>query len=269
MKNLLFILSLLVLSIQLPLSGQTFSASSQKGCDKLTVKFNYTGSIAVTNYKWTFGDGEESTEESPQHEYLNPGNYLVSLKINDTDSSGIEEFIKIGRTPKAEFNYHDTLEVGTFKIAFNPVKQQSSPFLYIYSWEVEGNTGNTPSFYYQFDSAGIYTTQLIISDVLGCADTIVKSIEVLNKLAIPNVFTPNDDGLNDLFIIQGDNQTTYSIQIFSRSGIKVFETDAKVIVWDGRTFSGDTVRDGIYYYVIESLDSPVLVKQSGFFYLYR
>jgi gliding motility-associated-like protein len=269
MKNLLFIISLIFLSLHLSLSGQNFDAQPKTGCDTLTVKFNCISPVPVTSARWTFGDSAVSTEVNPQHKYLMPGRYLVTLVINNADSIAKYNFVQVGKTPHADFLYQDTLETGSRNIAFNAVKQADAPLPYSYSWKLsDGGVGNTANFVHQFDTTGNYTANLIIADVLGCADTISKALIVKDVLDIPNVFTPNDDNFNDLFIIQGNGVTTYSLSIFSRSGVKVFETAAKVLVWDGRIFSGEKARDGIYYYVVESVDGSTKIKQTGFVYLF-
>ncbi len=272
MKNLLFKISICLLSLQLSASvfAQDFDAPVKTGCDSLTVKFTYTNPAAVTSVKWTFGDGAESTEASPQHKYTKAGNYLVSVKFNGTDSIGKPGFIKIGLTPQADFTYFDTIPFGSYKIVFRAKEQDpTAPFQYFYSWKIsDGATATQNRLVHQFDTTGIFEVKLRINDITGCADTIAKTITVSNKLNVPNVFTPNQDGFNDLFIIEGDGVTNLKLSIFTRSGLKVFETTAKTLVWDGFMLSGEKARDGIFYYVIESLDSNTSLKQNGFFYLY-
>lgn len=269
-KLLLYILTLIVLS-QFKVDAQTISASSTNGCDSLTVKFTYTPtSLPVTSVKWTFGDGtDDSFEESPQHKYEQPGIFSVKVKINNTDSTENVDYIQIGKTPVANFTSQDTLGFGSLYISFNAIEQETAPFDYSYAWSLsDGTTSNTSHFVHQFDSIGKYNAQLIITDTKGCADTITKTVQVANKVSVPTVFTPNDDSINDLFILEGDGKTTFSIQIFTRSGVKVFENTAKVLVWDGRMFSGEKVRGGIYYYVLKSKDGTQKINQTGFFYIY-
>ncbi|HEX3007709.1 MAG TPA: PKD domain-containing protein [Bacteroidales bacterium] len=268
MKNLFFKITIFLLFTSLPLWADTVIVpSTTKGCDTLTVGFSYTTDLTVSNVKWLFGDKSESTDNFTQHKYA-PGNYIVKLVVNASDTFTMTERILVGH-PEAEFEYHDTLEFGSYNVAFNAAKQPDIPGAYEYKWTIsDGAVGATPNFVHQFDTTGNYTSQLIVTDPLGCADTLMKAIQVKDKLDIPNVFTPNDDGYNDLFIVQGNGTSTYSMQIFSRSGVKVFEVEAKVLVWDGRMFSGEKVRDGLFYYIIESVDSSVKIKQTGFFYVY-
>jgi gliding motility-associated-like protein len=273
MKNLLSILFLFICTYLPSLAQTDFTASAENGCDSLTVKFQYSTSLTVDSVKWTFGDNETSKEKSPQHLYSTPGQYDVSLQINNNAPITKTAFIQIGETPVIDFKVQDTLSyqqlTKTFSTVFMGESVTEPPFLYTYSWQFsKDKIANGSHVVHKFDSIGNYKVRLIVADSKGCADTVVKAVDVLQKLNVPNVFTPNDDGLNDLLIINGDGNSTYNIQIFSRTGLKVFEKKAKVLVWDGRMFSGDEVRDGIFYYVITSVDGPA-IKQTGFFYIYR
>jgi gliding motility-associated-like protein len=270
MKNLLLKISTFLLCFQLSLSAQDFDANVKTGCDSLTVRFTYTSPVAVTNVKWTFGDGSESTEASPQHKYLTPKDYTVTLTLDNGTPIEKVGFIKVGLTPKADFTYNDTIPLGSYKTVFHAGQQNASaPFPYFYSWKVsDGASGTINPFVHQFDTAGIYDVKLIIYDLVGCADTITKAVTISKKLNVPNVFTPNGDNFNELLIIEGDGVTTFKLSVFSRSGGKVFSTSAQTLVWDGRMLNGEKARDGIFYYVIESINSNINLKQTGFFYLF-
>lgn len=70
---------------------------------------------------------------------------------------------------------------------------------------------------------------------------------------IPNVFTPNNDGINDLFDVQlGQRlEKCSTIKIYSRWGELIFESIDNQHVWDGRTFSGVECVQGVYFYVLD------------------
>jgi len=69
----------------------------------------------------------------------------------------------------------------------------------------------------------------------------------LEEILIPNVFTPNNDGNNDLFYL---NFTFEKVEIYNRWGQKLFESNNNESFWDGRTTSGNEIPDGTYYYII-------------------
>jgi len=83
--------------------------------------------------------------------------------------------------------------------------------------------------------------------VISC-DTILTSSSI-DTLSIPNIFTPNYDGVNDLFEITGLTKGD-KVQIYNRWGTLVFETESAKMFWDGYTTSGEPCNSGVYFYII-------------------
>ena len=81
---------------------------------------------------------------------------------------------------------------------------------------------------------------------------------------IPNIFTPNGDGVNDTFAIGISNLSSYSISIFNRLGQVVFSSHDIYQNWDG-TYKGQELPVGVYYYVIggEDMDGTVIQKSGS------
>ena len=71
-----------------------------------------------------------------------------------------------------------------------------------------------------------------------------------SSITIPNIFTPNNDGINDVFKIASKNITTLNCKIYNRWVILVYELTKFNEVWDGRTTSGLQCTTGVYYYVL-------------------
>lgn len=69
------------------------------------------------------------------------------------------------------------------------------------------------------------------------------------EVDVPNVFSPNGDGINDLFSIQPKNVSAMHCQIFSRWGNLVFESEATQILWNG-THEGKMLAAGVYFYIL-------------------
>ncbi len=104
-----------------------------------------------------------------------------------------------------------------------------------------------------FNQAGTYKITLFA--VKGtCLDTAEKTIvvDIPSELEIPNVFTPNGDGANDLFFLKASNLSEINILIFDRWGHKVYDlfSDKGNIAWDGKNQAGEEVADGTYFYII-------------------
>ena len=83
-------------------------------------------------------------------------------------------------------------------------------------------------------------------------------------LNLPNVFTPNEDGINDVLKINACS-SVIKINIYNRWGNKVFETTDITNYWDGKTTSGKDCNDGNYYYIIETKEKTI----KGFVQLIR
>jgi gliding motility-associated-like protein len=126
---------------------------------------------------------------------------------------------------------------------------------------------NNPAHMYM--AQGVYDVTLIASNGL-CSDTANGSVEVQVIIDVPNPFTPNNDGYNDMVWISGaDNENLY-MQVFSRWGHMVWEGQGRTLEWDGKSNSGVDLEEGTYYYVINITPEGGATKtQTGFITLLR
>lgn len=94
---------------------------------------------------------------------------------------------------------------------------------------------------------------LILNANTNCADTAKQTLnynESLNNVKFSNVFTPNNDGINDLFFIDGISQCgEYELTFFNRWGQEIFKTTTNQPKWDGKTTNGQDALAGVYYYL--------------------
>jgi gliding motility-associated-like protein len=146
---------------------------------------------------------------------------------------------------------------------FAPSITNSSSDASIYTWEF-GDGGlssqTVPDYIYQ--DSGVFTIVLIASDEFNCSTTASQSINILPRIEfiIPNVFSPNNDGKNDTFKIQGSQMKAVKGQIFNRFGMLIYEWDLINLAWDGRTQAGVIVPEGTYFYIINIEDVTGEVK---------
>ena len=112
------------------------------------------------------------------------------------------------------------------------------------------STQENPSHEYAFD--GIYSVTLIVTNAQGCTDTIVHVIHVYPDFYFyfPNAFTPNANGLDDIYKGYGVGIKKYHMQIFDRWGERLFETSDINTGWDG-TYKGAKVPSAIYVVVFD------------------
>lgn len=86
------------------------------------------------------------------------------------------------------------------------------------------------------------------------------------KKVLPNVFTPNGDGVNDFLILE--SSATLTLNVFNRAGVLVYQVQGSLIKWDGKDQLGRDLADGIYYYVLDDPKNSYKDKK-GFFCISR
>jgi gliding motility-associated-like protein len=108
-----------------------------------------------------------------------------------------------------------------------------------------------------YQSAGSYTVLLMVSQTVGTVScvgtaTAVVNVELPSDLTVPNVFTPNGDGVNDNFTLLTTNIKDIKCTIFDRWGVKVYDvtSDKGNISWDGKNFGGKEMPAGTYFYIL-------------------
>jgi gliding motility-associated-like protein len=84
----------------------------------------------------------------------------------------------------------------------------------------------------------------------GCVDSICQQIAFFPTVEVPNVFTPNSDGLNDDLVLHTTSTDRIKTTIYSRWGTKVFESSVLGEFWDGR-LEGRPVAPGVYFLTVE------------------
>ena len=140
----------------------------------------------------------------------------------------------------------------------------SNPVGTNYSWSFgDGTTVATNSIIvtHTYNSQGYFPVILTATNGF-CNDTAVRyiKVDIISSITIPNVFTPNGDGKNDIFKFNAVNMGEISVTIFDRWGLKMFEsTEVGNVSWDGKNKGGSTVTDGTYFYIIKAkgLDNKI------------
>lgn len=147
--------------------------------------------------------------------------------------------------PTALYNY-DYYSNSVSNIAF---EDSSIGTGLIYTWDFgDTESSNLMNPIHSYDEPGTYDVALIIENNDGCLDTIIKTITLEETMNIPNIFTPNADGFNDIFVAQNLGICEFKIEIFNRWGNLMFSTNDPSIAWDGKTRAGNDATAGTYYY---------------------
>ena len=169
----------------------------------------------------------------------------------DSTAITIEVFDK----PTAELSVETNPACEGVFVELTNLSTNASTYLWRFGDGVE-STAINPS--HTFSYGGNFTSILTAFNVAGCFDTVTFNIssgsfEEQFNLIPPVVFTPNGDGINDVFKLDIDETIAAcsNLQIFNRWGSKIFESVGQNVAWDGRTAAGEKVPIGTYFYIIE------------------
>jgi gliding motility-associated-like protein len=112
------------------------------------------------------------------------------------------------------------------------------------------STNENPSNIY--NNAGQYEVVLAVNNGF-CTDSTSITIIVFDdfELMIPNVFSPNNDGINDEFLISASGVKDFNVKIYNRWGNLVFTSQNSLDSWKGQNNAGGLSSDGVYFYILD------------------
>lgn len=211
-----------------------------------TVQFDAGGSSDpdgnIDSYQWTFGDGNNGTGVSPEHSYSDDGEYVVNLTITDDDgdSHGYSDTVRVKNVaPSADYtvapNPGQTLEAISFDASNS---EDTDGTIQSYQWTFgDDNTGTGATTDHTYSDDGSYTTELIVVDDDGAADTLTQNLEIQNR------------DPNATFSFSPDPPRTQEQVSFD--GTASSDDDGEVVGWewdfgDGATASGDSTPTHTY-----------------------
>jgi gliding motility-associated-like protein len=221
-------------------------------CKNAVVDFTASdNSGTVTSWQWLFGDGASVNNQNAQHVYTANGTYNV--KLIASAATGCYS----GSLQKDIIIYSTNVNAGNDTIAASgqPVQLNATGGL-SYSWTPalplsNPNIGNPLA---TVTATQKFTVRAFTPEGCESFDTITVKIYKGPDIYLPNAFTPNGDGLNDVFrgTMVGIKQFNY-LKIFSRWGELVFSTTDYRKGWDG-LWKGKIQNNGVYIVIASGID---------------
>ncbi|MBL7963046.1 MAG: gliding motility-associated C-terminal domain-containing protein [Flavobacteriales bacterium] len=239
------------------------NASSWAGCVPLEVEFSqgWTGAGSCT---WDFGNGQTSTDCIPGPVvYPFPGNYTVTLTIDVgsgcTATVTLPGAVLVSVPPVADFTVLPEM-VNTADPLVLFLNQSTGASSYLWDFgDGATSTATQPTHMYDSPLAATYEVCLLAYSAPACADTICRTIEVMDGplVWVPNSFTPDGDGTNDTFApaVLGIARDGYRFDVFDRWGQPLFGTNDPDARWDGRSAGGQPVQVGVYIWKLSARDA--------------
>ncbi len=237
--------SILVQILKAPVS--IITADQVSGCAPFCVHFRDSGSNLCMSAIWDFGDGQRSpTCSDTVHCYMLPGKYDISRSLTNANGCRVSvtanQFITVYALPVPTFSYSpEPVFVSNPLVSFHNLAENTV------SWEwnfgdtsIVRSTLSDPQ--HTYPDTGCYTVTLNVTSALGCKDSSRTLICVDEDFAIyvPTAFSPNDDGINDIFqpVSKGYITDKYEFSIFDRWGLQIFQSQNFTEGWNGHLHNG-------------------------------
>lgn len=248
-----------------PLPVPNIAASTIEGCAPLCINLNSYASPKAVSVLWNFGHQLQALGDSIYFCFKNPGTYSITTTITDINgckSKNTAPFpITVFPRPQPDFSW-DPYEPSLIENHVNFTSFFVNGPITYYHWEFGdgfdyvNDTSSLKNPSHDFNYASVYPVTLIETNIHGCTDTITKNLTVIEDFAlyIPNAFSPNGDGLNDVFQPKGMGfkMDSYELLIYDRWGNLIFKSNDVNKGWDG-TLKGTAVQNDVYVYKIKCI----------------
>ena len=242
--------STLVQVTTLPQAGMAFSNSPL--CNGNTLNLSVPEVFGAT-YSWSGPNGFSSTDRTPvisNVSSLVAGIYTVDVTRNNCTSSLTVDVV-IDTIPNTFVIADTTIEEGSELVLF-----AGGGVLYLWSPATYLSTPLSQTTMFTGAPAGSYMVSVMITDSKGCSaeEKVNVTVEPANDIVVTDLFTPNGDGVNETWVIGFlDNVGPYTLQVFTRGGLEVLNSQNYTNDWDGtHQNSGKKLPEGTYYYIIRT-----------------
>lgn len=218
--------------------GSITSSATELGLAGFTTTFTLAGPVSGTNGTGDFGS-------------LPTGSYTLWA----SSTSGCDDTLTFTITSPAEVNASFTADStsGFPPLDVNFVNTSTGATSYYWDFgNGSDSIGLNASTIY--DNSGTYIVTLYAYNG-ACVDSFSLAIEVTlpSALIVYNIFTPNGDQVNDVFLTTNKNLDVYEITIYNRWGLIVFHSTDPQSGWNGKAQNGNAYSDGTYYYTVNAI----------------
>jgi gliding motility-associated-like protein len=265
-----------------PVPQVVITADTTEICGPGTILFTDASTLesgSIIRRGWSFGDFTDAivTEDTISHFYdmgstsSSGSRYTVTLTaVSDSSCSATDSIVNMisqYSLPRPAFTVEpDSIAITEVEelMLFND-SENAFYFDWVLSDTLRYEDSYEPNIWQDIQDTGTYNLQLLAQTVDGCWDSTESQFKVypIFRFFIPNAFSPNGNGVNETFGPKGRyfDDKTFKMQIFSRWGELVFETEDFFEQWDGRNKNGGKMQPiGVYAWVIEVVDLQGNIK---------
>jgi gliding motility-associated-like protein len=231
-----------------------FSANPPEVCIGDAIQFQDLSNPlnnTITSWNWSFGDGGTSNLQNPVRTYSNTGTFTVRMYYNtDTGcpSDTATRTVIVHPYPVVDAGPDQVVLQGG-EVMLQATVSGSTNYQYVWTPSTWLNNPNILQPISKAEDDITYT--LTVTGAGNCSAFDTVFVLRLLKPIIPNVFSPNNDGINDTWIIRYlDSYPGATVQVFDRYGRAIIRTEGYNTPWNG-TNGGTPVPAGVYYYIVD------------------
>lgn len=255
------------ITVQAP--AVTLNASALQGCAPWCVMVA-ASSASTATYSWSFGDGAASQDSIAEHCFQSAGNYAVSVTADFgggcTTTSLLPDSVRVHALPNAAFDWSPASPAPADpQVQFHDLSTGAASWAWLFG-DSTAATSTDPSPAFNNPGNGCWPVLLVVANSFGCVDSSSAQvcIQGADSLVVPNIFTPNSDGSNDVFAITGGDLASLDVRIYNRWGQLEAWLEHPRQVWDGHSPAGQACSPGTYFYVLRAASkSGETIDRSG------
>jgi len=250
-----------------PLPVFNIISNVEKACTPACINFGLQGNQgAFVSYQWMIADSISSFNPDPKVCFETPGSVNAFVMVADSNgcknTQSINNLTQIHPTPEVSFNYNP--EKPTI---LKPDVQFNETITHTVYWQWDFGDGfyaYEPNPEYTYPDTGKFDVCLQVMSLHGCKNETCEPVYIkpVYTFYAPNAFTPNGDGNNDVFKLEGTYLSEVHMIIYNRWGEQLFESFDLEKGWDG-TYLGKAVQDDVYTWVatVRTFDKTTLLEK--------
>lgn len=226
-------------------------------------------SVGGVDYAWDFGNGQTANSYGPHNvTYFTPGPKTIRLVISENSPLCFRRkdtsfTINVRPLPVAGFVASPQPPVENTITTFRNTSFGANELMWDFGDGTVGASRSDTSHLYK--STGTWDVVLYATSIYGCKDTVNAKVNslILPLWDVPNAFTPNGDGKNDVFFVNAYGVDVMDFRVFNRFGQLIFESANPSFGWDGTYKGVPQPMDAYAYTLVIKFSDGKQVKSSG------
>ena len=241
----------------------TIVSPSATLCTRNAITFTTQTSNSPTSYSWSVSPSRSVTapggytNSAVTFSFSSGGTYVISLLAsNATGTSIATNTVAVTKSALATFNASLTGIGFPNQLVLTNFSTNSLSNQWLFNDDAAANTTSLNTVK-NYSVSGSYSLTLITYGSMGCNDTSSYDFRIADSsgITLPTIFSPNGDGVNEIFKPISANISTMNVWIYNRYGNIIINWDRVNSFWDGHTNSGERCEAGVYFVIVEATGS--------------